>query len=350
MRYKLFGRHTGLRVSELVLGTSNFGTRWGHGTELSDARRILDTYADAGGNFIDSANGYQNGQSEEFLGEMLADRRERFVLATKFAVMTDETSNVLNTGNSRQAMVSSVEASLKRLKTDRIDIYWVHVADGVTPTDEIMRGFDDLVRQGKILYAGLSDFPAWRVSRAATLAELRGTVPVAGLQLEHSLVVRTSEPELVSAGHALGLGITAFSPLGGGVLTGKYRKPMAETGREEGLNGAAFHPENTPQRTAILDTVIAIADELDATPGEIAIAWVASKGIFPIIGPRSLTQLEGNLGAADVTLSPKQVARLDEVSAIPQVFPYSVLDDPRIKGLVNAGKEAQVDAPPYVVA
>lgn len=349
MRYRIFGAHTGLRVSELVLGTSNFGTRWGHGTELPMARRMLDAYAAAGGNILDSSNGYQSGESEEFLGKMIQGRRDRFVLGTKFAVATDETANVLTTGNSRQAMIASVEASLNRLRTDRIDLYWVHVPDGVTPVDEIMRGFEDLVRQGKILYAGLSDFPAWRVSRAVTLAELRGTVPVAALQLENSLVARTAEAELIEAGNALGLAITAFSPLGGGILTGKYRKPLTETGREQGLGGAAFHPEDTPQKTAILDTVIEVAAEHQVTPGEVAIAWVAAKGIFPIIGPRSMTQLEENLGAANLRLSPEQIDRLDTVSAIPDVFPHTVLKDPRIRGLITADQDAQIDKPTFLV-
>ena len=174
MRYKIFGQRTGLRVSELVLGAGNFGTRWGHGAEPEEARRIFDAYADAGGNFIDTANGYQFGQSEEILGDLLAGKRDEFVLATKFTMRTDPSSGLLVTGNSRKSMAGSVEASLKRLKTDRIDLYWAHASDGVTPLEEIVRGFDDLVRAGKILYAGLSDFPAWRVARAATIAEWRG--------------------------------------------------------------------------------------------------------------------------------------------------------------------------------
>src|ERR1700761_9296062 len=178
MRYKLFGKRTGLRVSELVLGAGNFGTRWGYGAEPDEARRIFDAYADAGGNFIDTANGYQFGQSEEILGELLPGRRDDFVLATKSTFQTDPKAGILVTGNSRRAMVSSVEASLKRLKTDRIDLYWAHVADGVTPSEEIVRGFDDLVRAGKILYAGLSDFPAWRAARAPTSCGLAGGSPV----------------------------------------------------------------------------------------------------------------------------------------------------------------------------
>jgi aryl-alcohol dehydrogenase-like predicted oxidoreductase len=249
MRYKLFGRHTGLRVSELVLGTGNFGTRWGHGTEPEEARRIFDAYAQAGGNFIDTADSYQFGQSEEILSDLLQGRREDFVVATKFTQRANPRDGILVTGNSRKAMVSSVEASLKRLKTDRIDLYWVHYSDGVTPIEEIVRGFDDLVRAGKVLYAGLSDFPAWRVARAATIAELRGTVPIAGLQVEHSLVERTTEQELIPAGQALGLGIVAWSPLGGGMLTGKYRQ--GEAGRAQGLGGKVFQAENSAQRSAV---------------------------------------------------------------------------------------------------
>ncbi len=348
MRYKLFGEHTGLRVSELVLGAGNFGTRWGYGAEPDEARRIFDAYADAGGNFIDTANGYQFGQSEEIVGDLLSGRRDDFVLATKFSVRTDMNSGILVTGNSRRAMVASVEASLKRLKTDRIDLYWVHMSDGVTPVEEIVRGFDDLVRAGKIVYAGLSDFPAWRVARAVTIAELRGAAPIAGLQVEHSLVERSTEQELLPAGHALGLGIVAWSPLGGGVLTGKYRQ--GEKGRAEGFGGKVFQAENTPQRTAILDTLIAVAKDAGVTPSEIAIAWVAAKGALPIIGPRTLAQLENNLGATKVVLSTDQIARLDKVSAIPAGFPYTVLNDPWTRELFTGGKLKQFDAPTATVA
>jgi aryl-alcohol dehydrogenase-like predicted oxidoreductase len=244
-------------------------------------------------------------------------------------------------------MVSSVEDSLKRLKTDRIDLYWVHMSDGVTPVEEIVRGFDDLVRAGKILYGGLSDFPAWRVSRAATIAELRGSSPIAGIQVEYSLIERTTEQELLPAGQALGLGIVAWSPLGGGLLTGKYRK--GEKGRAEGL-GRVFQPENSKQRTAIVDTVISVAKEIGVTPGEVAIAWVASKGSLPIIGPRTVAQLEENLASINVKLSPEQIAQLDEVSAIPAVFPYTVLNDTETKQRFTGGKLEQFDAPLEAVA
>jgi aryl-alcohol dehydrogenase-like predicted oxidoreductase len=348
MRYKPFGKHTGLRVSELVLGAGNFGTRWGHGAEPDEAARIFNAYAEAGGNFIDTANGYQFGQSEEILGDLLAGRREEFVLATKFTMKALPDDGILITGNSRKAMVASVEASLKRLKTDRIDLLWAHTSDSVTPAEELVRGFDDLVRAGKILYVGLSDFPAWRVARAATIARLKNAAPIAGLQVEHSLVQRSTEQELLPAGKALGLGIVAWSPLGGGMLTGKYRQ--GETGRREGFGGNVFQAENSPQRTAILDTLIDVAKGAGVTPAEIAIAWVAAKGSLPIIGPRTVAQLENNLAAAKVTLSPDQIARLDEVSALPPVFPYTLINDPWTRELYTGGKSADFDGPTDTVA
>jgi aryl-alcohol dehydrogenase-like predicted oxidoreductase len=336
MRYRLFGEHTGLRVSELVLGTGNFGTRWGHGAQPEEAVRMLDAYAEAGGNFLDCADSYQFGEAEEILGKALAGRRDQFALASKFSQRASPNDTILVTGNSRKAMVSSVEASLKRLNTDRLDLYWVHYTDGVTPVDEIMRGFDDLVRAGKILYAGLSDFPAWRVARAATIAEMRGAVPLAGLQVEYSLVERTTEFELIPAGQALGLGIVGWSPLGGGMLTGKYRK--GEKGRAEGLGGKVFQAENTSGRTQTLDTLISMAEARGVSPGEIAIAWVMAKGVLPIIGPRSVDQLRANLAAADFALSPDDVARLDTVSRPAPIFPHSMLETVEYRQRITGGK------------
>lgn len=341
MHYKLFGEHTGLRVSELVLGTGMFGTGWGYGQERDESRRILDAYADAGGNFIDTAGVYQGGQSEEIIGDALIDRRDDFVVATKYTMPAGAKGGILVTGNSRKAMVVSVEDSLKRLKSNYIDILFVHMSDGVTPAEEIVRGFDDLVRAGKVLYAGLSNFPAWRAARAVTIAELRGAAPIAGLQFEHSLVVRSSEQELLAAGQSLGLGMVSWSPLGGGLLTGKYRQ--GETGRKEGMGGNVFQQENSPQRTAILDTLIEVARELGVAPGEAAIAWVAAKGTLPIIGPRTIEQLNSNLAAANVTLSAEQIARLDKVSAIPTAFPYNVLEGARPS--YTGGKVEEFTAP-----
>jgi len=313
MKYTLFGK-TGLRVSQLALGTGNFGTGWGHGANHDDSAATFNAYAEAGGNFIDTADIYQFGQSEELLGTLLEGRRENFVLATKFTNGAVPNADRLVTGNSRRAMVASLEASLKRLKTDRIDIYWVHHPDGVTPAEEIVRGFDDLARAGKILYAGLSNFPAWRLVRAVTLAELSHAVPIAAAQFEHSLVHREPEADLFPASKALELGIVTWSPLGGGMLTGKYRR--GEKGRAEGLGGRVFQPENSAQRTQILDTVLAIAGELDVSADQVAIAWSGTHGAVPMIGPRSLAQLTSNLGALALELSAEQLGRLDTASGV----------------------------------
>lgn len=311
MDYTTFGR-SGLQLSRLALGTGNFGTGWGYGADPETAIAILDAYAAAGGNFIDTADVYQFGQSEEILGKALEGRREAFVLATKFSSGAAPDANRLVTGNSRKAMIASVEASLRRLKTDRIDLYWVHHPDGLTPMEEIARGLDDLARAGKILYAGLSNFPAWRLARAATLAELTRAVPIAAAQIEHSLVHREPEADLFPACDALGIATVTWSPLGGGVLTGKYRK--GETGRAEGFGGRVFQPEDTPQRSATIDAVLEIAEETGASPDRVAIAWAMTHGAVPIIGPRSLAQLESNLGAAALALSTGQIARLDTAS------------------------------------
>ncbi len=313
MNYTLFGK-TGLNVSPLALGTGNFGTGWGHGADPETAGAIFNAYVDAGGNFIDTADVYQFGQSETILGELLQGRRENFVLATKFTRGDGPNAGPLVTGNSRKAMIASVEASLRRLKTDRIDIYWAHWPDHVTPSEEIVRGFEDLARAGKILYAGLSNFTAWRIARAVTLAELTHAVPIAAAQFEHSLVQRAPEADLFPASKALGLGVVTWSPLGGGMLTGKYRK--GEKGRAEGFGGNVFQPENSAQRTAVLDTVIAIAGELGVSPDQVAIAWAGTHGAVPMIGPRSLEQLASNLGALAISLTADQIARLDSVSAL----------------------------------
>lgn len=323
MDYTIFG-NTGLRVSQIALGTGTFGTGWGHGASAEDSAAIFNAYADAGGNFIDTADVYQFGQSEEILGGLLRGRRENFVLATKYTNGAAPNADRLVTGNSRKAMVASLEASLKRLKTDRIDIFWVHHPDGVTPSEEIVRGFDDLARAGKILYAGLSNFPAWRLARAVTIAELTRAVPIAAAQFEHSLVHREPEADLFPAATALGLGIVTWSPLGGGVLTGKYRK--GEKGRAEGMGGRVFQAENSEQRTHIVDAVLEIAAELGTSPDRVAIAWAGAHGAIPMIGPRTLAQFEGNIGALSLSLSPEHLARLDEVSgpiAAPATRPAS---------------------------
>jgi aryl-alcohol dehydrogenase-like predicted oxidoreductase len=259
MRYNLFGR-SGLRVSELALGTGTFGTRWGRGSDPAESRAVFDRYAEAGGNFVDTADVYQFGESEEILADLLAADRDHFVLGTKFTMGADPKGGVSRTGNSRKNIVRSLEDSLRRLRTDRVDLYWAHMSDGMTPVDQVMRALDDLVSAGKVLYVGLSDFPAWRAARAATLAELRSWAPVTGLQVEYSLAERTAERELLPMAEGLGMGVTLWSPLGGGLLTGKQRRG------EQGRHDAGGGPVRTEgeRETAILDAVEAAAAETGA--------------------------------------------------------------------------------------
>jgi aryl-alcohol dehydrogenase-like predicted oxidoreductase len=325
MRYRIFGRRTGLRVSELALGAGNFGTGWGYGTEPQEARQIFDRFTSSGGNFIDTADAYQFGQSEQLVGEFIAAERDHFVLATKYTLGSAANGGIAQLGNSRKNMVRSLEDSLRRLKTDRIDLYWAHFSDDATPVEEIIRGFDDLVRAGKILYAGLSNFPAWRIARGATLAELRGWAPVAGIQIEYSLAERTAERELLPMAEGLGLAATLWSPLGGGFLTGKYR--AGNDGRLTGLK-RLVHTESDARKTATLDAVLAIAKELGASPAQVAVAWLRARAassttaMVPIIGPRTLAQLDDYLGALTVNLSPEQDARLKEASAVQLGTPH----------------------------
>jgi aryl-alcohol dehydrogenase-like predicted oxidoreductase len=330
MRYKVFGKRTGLRVSELALGAGNFGTGWGHGAEPDEARRVFDGYVEAGGNFIDTADGYQFGQSESLLGDFIAGNRDELVLTTKFSGGAAKSPTLAKTGNSRKNMAYSVEQSLKRLKTDRIDLYWVHHSDNVTPMEEIVRGLEDLVRSGKILYAGISNFPAWRISRAALLAELRGWAPIVAVQVEYSLVERTPDREILPMAHALGLGLALWSPLAGGLLTGKYRS--GEQGRLQafGAQSPIVHAEESARESAVLNEVLAIAEETATSATQISIAWLLHKArqfatvMVPIIGPRNRRQLAENLRALSVTLTPEQFARLEKISEVSLGVPHEV--------------------------
>lgn len=348
MRYRVFGRHTGLRVSQLALGTGNFGTAWGYGAEPDEARRMFARYLEAGGNFIDTADNYQAGQAETLLAELIAPERDRIVLATKYSLgPSPANAGIAATGNSRKAMVQSVEASLKRLHTDRIDLLWVHMPDGVTPVDEMMRGLDDLARAGKIVYAGFSDFPAWRAARAATWAELRGSLPLAAVQVEYSLVERTAERELLPMAEALGLGTVAWSPLGGGLLTGKYRR--GEIGRATQL-GMLIHQEDSAQKGAVLDAIELVATQTGENMGRVALAWVAARGAVPIIGPKSVLQLDDNLAAAGLHLTDEQLALLNDAGKPSLGFPHDMLNQAGIRASLAGGQLDGLDWPGATVA
>src|SRR3989454_4209985 len=303
MRFRLLG-NSGLRVSELALGTMTFGDDWGWGAAKDEARRVYDAFREAGGNFIDTANVYTNGTSESFLGEFMKDHRQRVVMASKYSNAAPGTDPNA-AGNHRKSMVQAVEASLKRLQTDYIDLYWVHIWDQITPVEEVMRGLDDLVREGKVLYVGISDAPAWWIAQANTLAHLRGWSPFTGLQVEYSLIERTVERELIPMSKALNLSVTAWSPLANGVLTGKYHgHGSPEPGRMSAEMMKEFLPEQ--QRTdRIVTAVKAVSDEIGRSMAQIALAWLRYRPVpvIPIIGARKLLQLQDNLASFDLTLS-----------------------------------------------
>jgi len=319
MRYRTFGAHTGLRVSELALGTANFGTGWGAGAEFEDAQTMFATYVDAGGVFLDTADVYQFGQSETFLADLIGADRDQFVLASKFTQGSSAAPGVSRTGNSRKVMIRALEDSLRRLRTDYLDLYWVHWPDFVTPVDEIVETIAILVNSGKILHAGLSNFPAWRSAYAAGLVAERGqSSNIIGVQTEYSLVERGADREVLPMAEGLGLGAVLYSPLGGGLLTGKYRS--SDEGRLTTL-GVVIQREDTNQKTAVVDAVLKVADEIGSTPAQVAMAWELERGrrsgtaVVPIIGPRTPAQLDEYLAALDLTLEEGHYQFLTDVSA-----------------------------------
>jgi aryl-alcohol dehydrogenase-like predicted oxidoreductase len=347
MRYRIFSQSTGLKVSEMALGAGMFGKAWDYGAERDEVRRILQGYAAAGGNFIDTADNYQYGESERLIGEFVAPNRNDFVICSKFSRGATANPALAALGCNRKAMVQAVEDSLKRLKTDRIDLYFVHMDDGVTPSDEIARGLDDLVRAGKIVYAGLSNFPAWRVATAVTLADLRGWTPVAAIQVEYSLLQRTTERELLPMADGLGLGVMGWSPMAGGLLTGKYRK--GERGRATDLKASVLHDD--PNKNApVLDALIAIANEIGSNPGRVAVAWVRAKGVIPVIGPRTRDQLDDNLASAALKMNDDHVRRLDEVSAVSLGYPHELLAAAEQRATMTGNRWDQIDFPERTVA
>jgi len=325
MRYKLLGK-TGLRVSELCLGTMTFGEEWGWGASKEESRKIFDAYVDAGGNFVDTANLYTGGTSEKFVGEFLKGRRERFVLATKYTLnMRPDDPN--GGGNHRKSLVQSLDASLKRLGTDYIDLYWVHAWDGMTPLEETMRALDDVVRAGKVLYVGISDAPAWIVSRANTLAELKNWTPFAALQIQYNLADRTPERDLLPMAKALDIAVTPWGVLAGGVLAGKY-KTDRPAGARYSKDEAWAETVVTEGSVRIAEAAIRAAKEAGRTASQVALAWVRQQPfgvIVPILGAKTVAQLQDNLGCLDFTLGPSQLEKLDAASKVDLGFPHDFL-------------------------
>ena len=326
MNWRLFGERTGLRVSNLALGTGRIGLDVERRPNPEEARRVLEAYAKADGNFVDTSSAYLLGVAEEILGAFLrVAGRDDFVVASKYGRTSRAAPAIASAGSHRKAMCAEVEASLRRLGTDRIDVYFVHFDDGLTPIEEIMRGFDDLVRAGKVLYVGLSNFSAWRSASAAMLADLRGWSPLVALQLQYNLLQRDLDREHLPFASARGLGVMAYSPLASGAL-----------GRRIPINDAS--PTDPADRAKRVTAVVAsIANELGSEPASVAIAWVCAKGLVPVIGPRTAEQLADSLAAAELALTDDHVRRLDAASEQPRGYPYEILETTQARaGMVSA--------------
>lgn len=345
LRYRLLGK-SGLRVSEICLGTMSFGDAWGFGADEATSHRILDAYAEAGGNFLDTANKYHGGQTEEIVGRWLEGKRDPMVVATKYTLGMNPT-DPNSAGNHRKNMVTAVEKSLARLRTNVIDLLWVHAWDDYTPYEETMRALDDLVRAGKVLYVGVSDAPAWVVSAANVLSELRGWTPFVGLQIEYSLLQRTPERDLLPMARNFGLSVLAWGPLGAGVLTGKYTRAGVEndslrkTGNEQ-------RGRTKEESLSVARAVDAVADEIGATSTQVALAWVRAQGygFLPIVGARKLEQLTDSLGATEVSLSDAHLQLLSDVSRVELGFPHDFLASDGVRNLVRSEVRGRLDGRP----
>jgi aryl-alcohol dehydrogenase-like predicted oxidoreductase len=336
MRYKLFGR-SGLRVSELCLGTMTFGEDWGWGASKAESRKIFDLFAEAGGNFIDTASRYTEGTSEKFVGEFVAADREHFVVATKYTLFSRR-NDPNASGNHRKNLRQSLEASLKRLNMDHVDVLWVHAWDFMTPVEEVLRALDDLVRAGKVLYLGISNTPAWIVSQANTLAGFLGWSPFVGLQIEYSLIERGPERDLLPMARAFDLAVTPFSVLASGALSGKYNQPGAADG-----DRAARWGRTNERNMAVAAEVVAIAAEAGCTPAQVAMNWVRQQPgvMIPIVGARSEAQARDNLACLSYSLTEAQLQRLDDVSRSALGYPLDFLAG--AQDSIYGGTLAQID-------
>lgn len=341
MRFKLLGK-SGLRVSELCLGTMTFGEDWGWGASQTESRKIFEAFVAAGGNFIDTANYYTEGSAETLVGELVAHERDRFVISTKYTLFKRK-GDPNACGNHRKSMMQALEGSLKRLNTDYIDLYWLHAWDYMTPVEEVMRALDDLVRAGKILYIGISDTPAWIVSQANTLADLRGWSRFIGVQAPYNLLERELDADLLPMARAFDIGVLTWGPLSSGKLTGKH------SGATPGESKRMRQPVLSEKETAVITEVVKIAEETDRLPAQVAINWVRQQRhraqIIPILGARTEAQIKANLGCLDFELTPDQLQRLNTISQIDLWFPHDFLDSDMARNLLFGGTYDLIDQP-----
>ncbi|MBS1744819.1 MAG: aldo/keto reductase [Bacteroidetes bacterium] len=325
MKYKLLGR-SGLKVSELCLGTMGFGTENGWGADRDTSFQIMEKFAEAGGNFLDTANFYKLGTSEKIIGEFMSQRdRDYFVLATKYTLFDNKT-NPNASGNNRKNMMRSVEESLKRLQTDFIDVLYLHIWDDITPIDEVLHGLDDLIKQGKILYPAISDTPAWIVAKGNTLAECMGWSQFIALQVEYSLLQRTTERELLPMAKHFNMSVIPWAPLAGGALTGKYLR--GEKGR---IKPESNRLNENSQR--ITNEVVTIAKKLGVEPSQVALKWTMQQqqSVIPVVGATKPEQLDENLQTINVNIPDEDMQHLDEVSAIDMGFPMKFFKEESVK-------------------
>lgn len=337
MRYKLLGK-SGLRVSELSLGTMTFGNDWGWGAEKDVAKTIFDQFVNAGGNFIDTACNYTEGTSEKFVGEFIHSNRDYFVVATKYTLRPNE-ANKLDPnvgGNSRKTMMQTVDASLKRLNTDYIDVLYLHMWDYMTPIEEVLRAVDDLIRAGKVHYFAFSDTPAWVVSYAVAKAENYGWSRPIAMQFPYSLVSRDAERNVIPMANTLDLALLSWGILGGGALTGKYNKDNDDPKR---YGGASDKEKSTAE------VLITMADEIERSPSQVAINWVRQQAgnFIPILGARTEAQMKDNLGCLDFELTEVQLKQLSETSDFKVGFPISFLTNDHVRGLIFGDTFALTD-------
>ncbi len=338
MKTKLFGT-TGLRVSELCLGTMTFGEAWGFGTVATEVAKIFHTYVEAGGNFFDTACNYQEGASEKYLGELMGAKRDRYVVASKYA-LSMVAGDPNGWGNHRKNLRQSIEGSLRRLRTDYVDIYQVHIWDHTTPPEEVLSALDDLVRAGKVLHVAASDTPAWIVAQANTWAKAHGRTAFSAIQVEYSLLERSIEEELVPMAKSFGLPVLAWSPLAFGVLSGKFHDGTQGSKRGDWALGYLGK-----RADAIVPVVQSVAKELGVSPAQVALAWVRSRGtqVFPILGARTQAQLVDNLASANLDLSPSHLDRLASASAIAPSFPNKMWANAGVvDGLMSGGTASSI--------